>query len=37
MISEAQAAGKRVGVPKFNGAQEALVRKKVMAVLKAHG
>jgi hypothetical protein len=37
MICQAQAAGKRVGVPKFNGAQEALVRKKVMAVLKAHG
>ncbi len=26
-----------MGVPKFNGSQEALVRKKVMAVLKAHG
>ncbi|HXJ20203.1 MAG TPA: hypothetical protein VMT03_08220 [Polyangia bacterium] len=37
MVCEAKAAGKRVGVPKFNGAQEALVRKKVMAVLKAHG
>ncbi|HVV52606.1 MAG TPA: hypothetical protein VHO06_23270, partial [Polyangia bacterium] len=33
----AQAAGKRIGVPKFEGAQEALVRKKVMAALKAHG
>jgi hypothetical protein len=32
-----EAAGKRVGVPKFDGAQEALVRKKVMQVLKAHG
>jgi hypothetical protein len=36
-LGAAHAAGKRVGVPKFNGAQEALVRKKVMAVLKAHG
>jgi hypothetical protein len=33
----AEAAGKRVGVPKFDGAQEALVRKQVMQVLKAHG
>jgi hypothetical protein len=33
----AQAAGKRIGVPKFEGAQEALVRKEVMKVLKAHG
>jgi len=33
----ALAAGKRVGVPKFDGAQEALVRKQVMQVLKAHG
>jgi hypothetical protein len=34
----AQAAGgKRVGVPKFEGAQEALVRKTVMKSLKAHG
>jgi hypothetical protein len=33
----ADAAGKRVGVPKFDGAQEALVRKKVMQILKAHG
>jgi len=31
------ASGKRVGVPKFEGAQEALVRKEVMKVLKAHG
>jgi hypothetical protein len=31
------AAGKRVGVPKFEGAQEALVRKEVMKSLKAHG
>ncbi len=36
-LSGAQAAGKRVGVPKFSGAQEALVRKKVMQSLKAHG
>jgi hypothetical protein len=33
----AEAAAKRVGVPAFDGAQEALVRKKVMAVLQAHG
>ena len=34
----AEAAGaKRIGVPKFEGAQEALVRKEVMKVLKAHG
>jgi hypothetical protein len=33
----ADAAGKRVGVPKFDGAQEALVRKKVMQILKSHG
>jgi hypothetical protein len=33
----AAAAAKRVGVPAFDGAQEALVRKKVMAVLHAHG
>jgi hypothetical protein len=33
----ADAAGKRVGVPKFDGVQEALVRKKVMQILKAHG
>jgi hypothetical protein len=37
LVSQAHAAAKRVGVAKFNGAQEALVRKKVMAVLKAHG
>jgi hypothetical protein len=36
--ASAQAAGgKRVGVPKFEGAQEALVRKEVMKSLKAHG
>jgi len=33
----ADAASKRVGVPKFDGVQEALVRKKVMQILKAHG
>ena len=33
----AEAAPKRVGVPKFDGVQEALVRKKVMQILKAHG
>ncbi|HEY7370580.1 MAG TPA: hypothetical protein VIF57_00270 [Polyangia bacterium] len=33
----AHAASKRVGVPKFDGVQEALVRKKVMQILKAHG
>src|SRR5512144_483435 len=33
----AQAAPKRVGVPKFDGVQEALVRKKVMQILKGHG
>jgi hypothetical protein len=34
----AEAAGaKRVGVPKFEGAKEALVRKEVMKVLKSHG
>jgi len=31
------AAGKRVGVPKFEGAQEAVVRKEVMQSLKSHG
>jgi hypothetical protein len=33
----AEAAAKRIGVPRFDGVQEALVRKKVMQVLKAHG
>src|SRR4051794_241381 len=33
----AAAAGKRVGVPKFDGPQEALVRKRVMQVLKSEG
>jgi hypothetical protein len=32
-----EAAPKRVGVPKFDGVQEALVRKKVMQILKSHG
>jgi len=31
------AAGKRIGVPKFEGTQEALVRKEVMQSLKSHG
>jgi hypothetical protein len=31
------AGGKRAGVPKFEGAQEIVVRKRVMQVLKAHG
>ena len=34
---DAHAAGKRIGVPKFDGKHEALVRKKVMQLLKAHG
>ncbi len=29
--------GKRAGVPRFDGAQEVVVRKQVMRVLKAHG
>ena len=33
----AEAAAKRIGVPKFEGAQEAAVRKQVMRALKAHG
>ena len=33
----AEATGKRIGVPEFEGAQEALVRKQVMQSLKAHG
>jgi hypothetical protein len=33
----AAAEKKRVGVPKFDGAQEAIVRKKVMQVLKGEG
>ncbi len=31
------AAGKRAGVPKFEGPQEAVVRKQVMSALKSHG
>ena len=31
------AGGKRAGVPTFDGAQEIVVRKQVMKVLKAHG
>jgi hypothetical protein len=31
------AGGKRIGVPKFEGAQEALVRREVMKSLKSHG
>ena len=31
------AGGKRAGVPKFDGVQEIIVRKRVMQVLKAHG
>jgi hypothetical protein len=37
LSTTADAAGKRVGVPKFDGAQEAVVRKKVMQILKSHG
>jgi hypothetical protein len=37
LATTAEAAPKRVGVPKFDGVQEALVRKKVMQVLKQHG
>ena len=33
----AQAAGDRIGVPKFKGSQEALIRKEVMHLLKSHG
>jgi hypothetical protein len=35
--TQALAAGKRVGIPRFEGKQEALVRKKVMQAVKAHG
>ena len=35
--ADAKADGKRIGVPKFEGAQEAAIRKKVMQALKAHG
>jgi hypothetical protein len=33
----AEAAGDRIGVPKFKGSQEGLVRKEVMHLLKSHG
>ncbi len=33
----AQAAGQRIGVPKFEGPHEALIRKQVVHLLKAHG
>jgi hypothetical protein len=33
----AQAAGQRIGVPKFKGQHEALVRKEVMHLIKSHG
>jgi hypothetical protein len=33
----AHAAAKRVGIPKFDGKHEALVRKNVMKALRAHG
>jgi hypothetical protein len=33
----AQAGGKRIGVPQFEGAREAPVRKKVMQLLESHG
>ena len=36
-FTSAAHAAKRAGVPKFDGAQEALVRKKVMQILKARG
>ena len=36
-FTSAAHAAKRAGVPKFDGVQEALVRKKVMQSLKAHG
>jgi hypothetical protein len=32
-----QAAGQRIGVPKFEGPHEALIRKQVVHLLKAHG
>jgi hypothetical protein len=37
LASTAAAAAKRVGVPKFDGPQEALTRKKVMQILKSQG
>ena len=35
--ARAEAAGKRIGVPEFEGAQESMVRMRVMQVLQAHG
>jgi hypothetical protein len=35
--ASAEAAGKRIGVPEFDGAQGPVVRAKVMQVLQAHG
>ena len=35
--ARAEAAGKRIGVPEFEGGQEAAVRMKVMQLLQAHG
>lgn len=35
--AQAKAAGTRIGVPEFEGAQGAVVRAKVMQVLQAHG
>jgi hypothetical protein len=35
--ARAAAAGARIGVPEFEGAQEAVVRQQVMQVLKSHG
>jgi hypothetical protein len=35
--ADAFAASKRIGIPKFEGGQEALVRKAVMQALKVHG
>src|SRR5450432_2110603 len=32
-----QAAGTRIGVPKFAGTREVLIRKKVMQSLRSHG
>ena len=37
LSSRADAAGKRIGVPAFEGAQEAAIRLKVMQALQAHG
>jgi len=37
LAGSAVAAPKRVGVPKFEGPQEAIIRKRVMSVLKGEG